>query len=137
MLALLDDQSALVKTVKNGDWLGLAWQMSHGNKFRTSMSLPPRAARGMQLFGRASSGCAGLIWSLPQLELDDRTGVFCWPSGYFAKTEHNMHIGRDGTVALLGGRDARLVSLQQAPTTRASKRRARANPMQRDVCLLI
>ena len=90
VLNLVQGENAIVKTVKNGDWLGLVWQLAQGQPFRTSLTLPPANGRGMQLFGRSSSGCAGLIWSASELDLEDPTGVFCWPSGYFAKTEHNL-----------------------------------------------
>ena len=46
VLSLLRRQKALVKTVKNDDWLGLAWQMQQNKPFRSSLSLPPRMAKG-------------------------------------------------------------------------------------------
>lgn len=112
VLSLLRRQKALVKTVKNDDWLGLAWQMQQNKPFRSSLSLPPRDGKGMALFGRADSGCVGLVWDMNELNLDDDPqGVFCWPSGYYAKTEHNMIINRQGSVSFVGGRDEALCSL--------------------------
>jgi hypothetical protein len=115
-LALLATQRALLKTVKNGDWLGMLWQLSqHGQRFRTSCSLPPPNGRGMALFGRTASGVAGLVWDIDEvlaLSAEDETGIFVWPPGYNAKTEFNMLINpKTGRVGLLGGRDAHLTTI--------------------------
>ena len=57
---LLREQLALVKTVKNDEWLGLIARL-RGNGFRSSCSLLPPGGRGMSLFGRLSSACAGIV----------------------------------------------------------------------------
>ena len=118
-LALLATQRALLKTVKNGDWLGMLWQLSQHRRFRTSGSLPPPYGRGMALFGRTASGVAGLMWDIDEvlaLSAEDETGVFVWPSGYSAKTEFNMLINpKTGRVGLLGGRDAHLTTIDALP----------------------
>jgi len=110
VLALFETQDALVKTVKNGDWLGMVWQLARGE--RTSLSLPPPRGAGMLLFGRVSSGSVGLIWDRGQLEAQ-LASAYVWPSGYNAKTEHNLLTDeRSGEVSLVGGREAHLVSIE-------------------------
>ncbi|CAE7248283.1 unnamed protein product, partial [Symbiodinium pilosum] len=47
---LFDEQQAMVKTVRNTDWLELILKLRGGN-FRTSASLPPPGGVGMRLFG--------------------------------------------------------------------------------------
>ena len=115
-LTLLHEQRALVKTIKNSDWLGLLWQMHQDKPFRTSLSLPPVDGERMSFFGRIDAGCVGLVYDLDEMNLEDDRGVFCWPSGYYAKTEHNMIIDRNGYVSLVGGREDALVSIEQLRT---------------------
>lgn len=105
-------QRALVKTIKNTDWIGFAQLLAKGTPFRTSLTLPPPRGRGMSLFGRVRAGVCGLCWDLDELDLADPTGVFCWPSNYNAKTEHNMIIAHDGSVGLIGGREERLTTIE-------------------------
>ena len=110
-LALLAEQRALVKTVKNGDWLDLVRRLGEATPFRTSFSLPPPDARGMTLFGRRSDGCTGLIANLSRI---DTSTALVWPSGYNAKTEHNLVVRGSGDkqeMNLLHGREEALVSL--------------------------
>ena len=110
-LALLAEQRALVKTVKNGDWLDLVRRLGEATPFRTSFSLPPPDARGMTLFGRRSDGCTGLIADLSRI---DTSTALVWPSGYNAKTEHNLVVRGSGDkqeMNLLHGREEALVSL--------------------------
>eukprot|EP00966_Prymnesium_polylepis_P269832 6233325-Prymnesium_polylepis.1 len=57
-IALFEDHGALVKTVKNNEWLPLLGRLKSKQEFRTSFSLPPRGGHGMALFGRVSAGCA-------------------------------------------------------------------------------
>eukprot|EP00965_Chrysotila_dentata_P195409 6176973-Pleurochrysis_carterae.AAC.1 len=78
VIALFAAQRALVKTVKNDDWLVLIHSLATGAPFRTSLSLPPAGGSGMTLFGRVSSGCVGLIWDSETVDLSK---AFCWPSG--------------------------------------------------------
>ena len=123
-LTLIASNHALVKTVKDGDWLRLMQRFVQP-PFRTSFSLLPPSGR-MHLFGSVSSQVVGLLFDRAQLErggsaagCDSRGGgeglasdaVLAWPSGYFAKTENNMEMTADGRVTLTGGRWQRLVSL--------------------------
>ena len=89
-LACVTDHFALVKTVKDGDWLRLLHNLSSSRdgRFRTSLTLLPPSGR-MHLFGSASSQGAGLLFDRRGLDL---SGALCWPSGYFAKTEHHLAI---------------------------------------------
>ena len=110
-LALLAEQRALVKTVKNGDWLDLVRRLGEATPFRTSFSLPPPDARGMTLFGRRADGCTGLIADLSRINI---SSALVWPSGYNAKTEHNLVVHGSGDkqeMNLLHGREEALVSL--------------------------
>lgn len=95
-------QHALVKTVKNHDWLLLVSNLvdSGDKEFRTSFSLPPTTGCDMNLFGNVAKGCAGFVVDRNALDLQT---AFIWPSGYSAKTEHNLEEGN-----LLRGRSERL-----------------------------
>lgn len=110
--ALFDGDRALVKTVKNADWLSLVASL-RGKPFRTSTSLPPPHGMGMRLFGEVTKGCAGLVWDRAAIDLSD---AFAWPSGYQAKTEFNLTDGR-----LHNGRAEALVSLKQLVAYNASR----------------
>jgi len=102
---LFDEQKAMVKTVRNTDWLELISNLRAGN-FRTSASLPPPGGVGMRLFGEKCTSCAGLVWDRSKLDLSD---AFIWPSGYMAKTEFNInHKGE-----LLNGRSSALVTIER------------------------
>ena len=51
VLNLVQGENAIVKTVKNGDWLRLLSNLSSHKPFRTSFSLLPSSGR-MHLFGQ-------------------------------------------------------------------------------------
>ena len=106
-LSLISSSLAVVKTVRNGDWLRLMHCMTHP-PFRSSFSLLPPDGR-MHLFGQSHVQCAGLLFDRRALATST---ALCWPSGYFAKTEHHLHVEPDGSVRLTGGRSAHLVSLE-------------------------
>lgn len=109
LMLLFAMQLAVVKTVKNDDWLALANRLALGEAFRSSVSLPPPHGVGMSLFGRVSSGAAGLAWHRKALDLDN---AFMWPPGYYAKTEYNLITDKKGKVVLVGGREEARVSLE-------------------------
>lgn len=110
--ALFDGKSALVKTVKNHDWLHLVHSF-RGKPFRTPTSLPPRHGVGMSLFGSVDKGCVGVVWNKNMVDLSK---AFIWPSGYFAKSEHNLVNGDQ----LLQGREKALVSWERLISDNAS-----------------
>ena len=105
-LDLVAAEFAVVKTVRNGDWLRLLSNLSHP-PFRTSFSLLPPTGR-MHLFGQTEQQCCGLLFDRREM---DFASALCWPSGYFAKTEHHLHVEPDGSITLTGGRWSHLVSL--------------------------
>ena len=107
VLNLVQGENAIVKTVKNGDWLRLLSNFSSHKPFRTSFSLLPSSGR-MHLFGQPEQQCCGLVFDRRELDFGS---ALCWPSGYFAKTEHHLHIEADGSVTLTGGRWSHLVPL--------------------------
>ena len=110
-LALFAAQLAVVKTVKNSDWTRLlrGWTDAPDPNQRSSLSLPPAGGRGMHLFGKVGSGCAGIAWDRRAIDISD---ALCWPSGYYAKTEHNMEVDeRSGRVLLSNGRADALVTI--------------------------
>ena len=110
-LALFAAQLAVVKTVKNSDWTRLlrGWTDAPDPNQRSSVTLPPAGGRGMHLFGKVGSGCAGIAWDRRAIDISD---ALCWPSGYYAKTEHNMEVDeRSGRVLLSNGRADALVSI--------------------------
>jgi len=124
LLLLFATQLALVKTVKNDDWLALVNRLALGEAFRTSLSLPPAHGAGMALFGRVSSGVAGLVWHRKALDLNS---AFMWPPGYFAKTEHNMIADAKGNIVLVGGREEARVSLEALLDINAQHARSSAD----------
>ena len=106
-LEVVRDRCALVKTVGNGDWLRLLSNLAH-KPLRTSLSLLPPDGR-MHLFGKSTRQVAGLLFDRRQCDL---TTAYCWPSGYFAKTEHHLHVDAStGNVHLTGGRGNHLTTL--------------------------
>lgn len=107
LVDLFDDQLALVKSVRNTDWLELIRKLNgDGNAFRTSVSLPPPGAVKMRLFGEPRTNCAGLVWDRSQVDLSE---AYIWPSGYMAKTEFNLtHKGE-----LVNGRSSALVTIDR------------------------
>ena len=111
-LRLVSERFALVKTVRNGDWLRLLSNLRGGRPsqhFRTSFTLLPHDGL-IHLFGQADAQKAGLLFDRRAL---DTSSALCWPSGYFAKTEHHMHVAADtGEVTLTGGRWAQLITLE-------------------------
>ena len=110
-LALFAAQLAVVKTVKNSDWTRLlrGWTDAPDPNQRSSVTLPPAGGRGMHLFGKVGSGCAGIAWDRRAIDISD---ALCWPSGYYAKTEHNMEVDeRSGRVLLSNGRADALVTI--------------------------
>jgi hypothetical protein len=42
----------------------------------------------------------------------DTSSAYCWPSGYFAKTEQHLQVQPDGSVVITGGRTAHLTTLE-------------------------
>jgi len=110
--ALFDGKSVLVKTVKNHDWLHFVHNL-RGKPFRSPTSLPPRQGVGMSLFGAVDKGCLGVVWNRNMVDLSK---AFIWPSGYFAKSEHNL-IKED---QLLQGREKALVSWERLMSDNAS-----------------
>ena len=123
-LDLVSESLAFVKTVKNGDWLRFLNNLKHSEpRFRTSFSLLPPSGR-MHLYGSLESQCTGLIFDRRALEL---SGALCWPSGYFAKTENNLHIEANGEVRLSGGRFAKLVSIDELVAANAAADAARSS----------
>ena len=109
-LELVSNHFALVKTVKNGDWLRLVSNLAQppAKGFRTSFSLLPPNGR-MHLYGQPSSQCAGLLFDRRDVDL---SSALCFASGYFAKTEQHLHVEPDGQVLLTGGRAAHLSSVE-------------------------
>jgi len=105
---LISQQNALVKTVKNGDWLTLLWKLSH-EPFRSSFTLPPPSGR-MHLFGGVTSQSVGLVFDRRALDMSQSV---CWPPGYFAKSEFHLHVEPDGNVRLTGGRAAHRITLER------------------------
>ena len=72
---LFERQSALVKTVRDSDWLELIRKLRAPDAFRTSVTLPPKGALGMRLFGERRTSCAGLVWDRAQLDLSEARHV--------------------------------------------------------------
>lgn len=83
------DRGVLVKTVKNDFWVQFCNGLDRGD--RTPCSLPPPRAVGMRLFGRVWAQSCGVVFDRSALKLGD--DAWCWPSGFFAKTEFGVGKG--------------------------------------------
>ena len=75
LVELFERQSALVKTVRDSDWLELIRKLRAPEAFRTSVTLPPEGAQGMRLFGERRTSCAGLVWNRDELDLSEARHV--------------------------------------------------------------
>ena len=77
------ERGALVKTIRNDFWHQFARALDRGDL--SPCSLPPPGGAGMRLFGRAYSSSCGVVLARKKLHLPE--DVWCWPAGFFAKTE--------------------------------------------------
>ena len=77
------ERGALVKTIRNDFWHQFARALDRGDL--SPCSLPPPGGAGMRLFGRAYSSSCGVVLARKKLHLPQ--DVWCWPAGFFAKTE--------------------------------------------------
>jgi len=105
VLRALAEQHCLAKVIKVNDWIDFL-RLLQGERFRTSLSLLPPQGKGMRLFGKTGSSMTGLLWDRAALDLSD---ALMWPSGYFARSEHNVTL--DGRC--LNGREDALVTLER------------------------
>ena len=76
-------RGALVKTIRNDFWHQFARALDRGDL--SPCSLPPPGGAGMRLFGRAYASSCGVVLARKKLHLP--SDVWCWPAGFFAKTE--------------------------------------------------
>mmetsp|Transcript_7830 Transcript_7830/g.18859 ORF Transcript_7830/g.18859 Transcript_7830/m.18859 type:complete len:790 (+) Transcript_7830:305-2674(+) len=133
---LLDNQCAVVKTIKNNDWTDFLHRFkkphppkgrypddhndipANGdytfNSFVTSTSLLPAGAKKMRCYGAAAVYTSGIVFALPKFQDADAenkavesTRTWSWPSGYSAKTEFNV----DSRGNLINGRQEALLPL--------------------------
>ena len=122
VVRLIERQLALVKTVKNSDWLMLLKNMSN-RAFRSSFTLPPPSGR-MHLYGGAGAQGVGLIVDRREL---DMTHSVCFPSGYFAKTEFHLHVEASGAIQLTGGRAGHLTTIEAIAESQLQQHEERAH----------
>lgn len=119
-IALFARHEAIVKTVKNGNWIEFVGKLSGVSAapgtsgFRTSGSLLPPQGVGMKLFGDVDRGVAGIVFDRSAVDLKT---AFMWPPGYMAKTEFNLTA--DGR--LLSDRQKACVSLENLVSCNISK----------------
>ena len=102
----LRDQQCVVKSVGNGDWPLLVAKMKEGSASRTPTSMLPPNGKNMKLYGSERYFTAGIMFDCSEVDFTEE-GCWCWPSGYYAKTEFN--VGSHGE--LLNGRKQKLVSI--------------------------
>lgn len=132
----LEQQQAVVKTIKNSEWPGLLQRFLHCqprqrgrdeqhqdrmgegssfNSFVTSTSLLPPNGLKMRCYGSNTQYTTGIVFALPtnfssqqqEAEEVEQTETWAWPAGYAAKTEFNV----DGRGKLINGRKEALVPL--------------------------
>ena len=133
---LLQQQRAVVKTIKNDDWTAflqrflytqtkfdgvnqahadIAPETEHQfNSFVTSTTLLPQGGKKMRCYGSTTSYTVGVVFALPEFktsqeedEAAERTLTWAWPAGYSAKTEFN----RNSRGQLINGRQEALRSI--------------------------
>lgn len=124
IVRLLQNQTAVVKTVKNSEWSTFLHKFVTEKSFRTSTSLLPPNGQKMRCFGSTKEYTVGVVFALPKVgsssdaayandqeEQDEieRTNTWCWPSGYAAKTEFNV----DKYERLTNGRREALVTIKK------------------------
>jgi hypothetical protein len=131
IVTLIQNENCVVKTIKNQEWMDFLHRfrkvdtdtqetnrgISILQSFKTSTTLLPSGGIKMRCYGSPREYSHGVIFSLPRTfpgYQDEDTaanlaGVWCWPSGYSAKTEFNI----DHNGNLINGREAALVSLTQ------------------------
>ena len=121
---------------------------------RAPRRLPPARCVGMRLFGRVWAQSAGVVFSRKALGLPE--DVWCWPSGFFAKTEfgtrargaarepipHFLGAPRGAGVFLnilpkAGEIRGRLVGSRAGAASRRRRRRAARTRPERKPCPLI
>ena len=110
----LQDQTAVVKTIKNCEWATFLQRFLHSesnvrgrspqhqdqmhgifNSFVTSTSLLPSNGLKMRCYGSTIQYTTGVVFALPtQLDNDEdkeveRTETWAWPAGYAAKVRYN------------------------------------------------
>lgn len=105
IVSLLQNQAAVVKTVKNSEWSSFLRRFVIEKSFRTSTTLLPPKGQKMRCYGSTKEYTVGVVFHLPEVgnssntayaneqeEQDEmeRTNTWCWPSGYAAKTEFNV-----------------------------------------------
>jgi hypothetical protein len=138
VVSLLQQQRAVVKTLKNSDWTAFLHRFQHAhephyrrphshddiaphegynfNSFVTSTTLLPEFGKKMRCYGSLNEYSTGVVFALPSDPSEDdtvaRTQTWAWPSGYSAKTEFNI----DGNGNLINGREEALVPLSTLRT---------------------
>lgn len=109
VLGLLRTENALVKVIKNNDFkqfLDRIGADENDGGIKTSTTLLPANGRKMNLYGQTFHYSVGLIWNINDI---DTTSCWCWPAGFYAKTEFNHD---PVTNRLLNGLQEALVSLE-------------------------
>jgi hypothetical protein len=119
VVTMLENQQAVVKTIKNNDWTDFlhrfktphkpqsrypdshndipAHEKYHFNSFVTSTSILPPGGKKMRAYGAANVYTTGVVFGLPEFSSSDeedeaaeKSRSWTWPSGYSAKTEFNI-----------------------------------------------
>ena len=110
LLKLFQEEKTLVKVIQNNDWKQFIDRLGvdeNDRGLKTSTTMLPRNGRYMRLYGKTYQYSVGFVWNLHDIE---SSVCWCWPAGFYAKTEFNVD---PVTNQLSKGLQEALVTLDQ------------------------
>ena len=110
LLKLFHEENTLVKVIQNNDWKQFIDRLAADEQdvgLKTSTTMIPSDGRLMRLYGKTYQYSVGFVWNLNEIE---SSVCWCWPAGFYAKTEFNFD---PVTNRLSKGLQEALVSLEQ------------------------
>ena len=116
LLKLFHEEKTLVKVIQNHDWKQFIDRLAVNEQdlgLKTSTTMLPSDGRMMRLYGKTYQYSVGLVWNLNDIE---SSVAWCWPAGFYAKTEFNVD---PVTNRLSKGLQEALVTLEQLHITNA------------------
>ena len=110
LLKLFQEEKTLVKVIQNHDWKQFIDRLGVDENdvgLKTSTTMLPSNGRYMRLYGKTYQYSVGFVWNLNDIE---SSVCWCWPAGFYAKTEFNVD---PVTNRLSNGLQEALVTLEQ------------------------